>query len=280
MAIKSPLVNVMERAARKAGRGLNRDFGEVEQLQVSPKGTENFASTADTKAQAVLSEELNHARPDFGMLMEESGETEGRDVEHRWIVHPLDGTVNFLHGIPHFSVSIAVERSTSFAGKPRTEIISSLVYDPIHDDSYWSDKAQGAYLNDRRLRVSARRRLGEALIGTGMAAKKSDRGADNQAQAISPEAVLAGRVGGIRQLGSPALDLAYVAAGRYDGYWQEGLAPWDVAAGILLVREAGGFAGGVDGRSDMITSGSIVAANDHLHEELRDLFRTTKQGVA
>ena len=209
MAIKSPLINVMERAARKAGRGLIRDFGEVEQLQVSPKGPGDFVSTADTKAEAVLRNELSRARPDFGMLMEESAETESRDGEHRWIVDPLDGTVNFLHGIPHFCISIAVERSFSSAGKPKTEIIAGRVYDPIHDDSYWSDKAQGAYLNDHRLRVSARRRLGEAILGTGPTPGTSD-----QAGFRAQNAALAGRVGGTRQLGSAALDLAYVAAGR------------------------------------------------------------------
>ena len=205
MAIKSPLINVMERAARKAGRGLNRDFGEVEQLQVSPKGTANFASTADTKAQVVLREELSHARPDFGILMEESGETKGRDEEHRWIIHPLDGTFNFLHGIPYFSISVAVERSYSSAGRPKSEIIAGLVYDPVHDDSYWSDKAQGAYLNDRRLRVSARRRLSEALIGTGMAPGTSGRDASDQADGIYPSAALAGR---IRALGRSSVQEA------------------------------------------------------------------------
>ncbi len=280
MAIKSPLINVMERAARKAGRGLNRDFGEVEQLQVSPKGPGDFVSTADTKAEAVLREELGHARPDFGMLMEESGETQGRDGEHRWIVDALDGTVNFLHGIPHFSISIAVERRFSSAGRAKTEIIAGLVYDPVHDDSYWADKAQGAFLNHRRLRVSARRRLGEALLGTGVAPGTSHRRTSDQAECVSRNAALAGRVGGMRQLGSAALDLAYVAAGRYDGYWQEGLGPWDVAAGILLVREAGGFVSELDGGSDMIASGSVVAANDHLHEELRALLDGTDPEAA
>lgn len=268
MAIKSPLINVMERAARKAGRGLIRDFGEVEQLQVSAKGPGDFVTNADLKAEAVLKDELSHARPDFGLLMEESGETPGRDGEHRWIVDPLDGTVNFLHGIPHFCISIAVERRFTSAGRPVTEIISGLVYDPVHDDSYWSDKSQGAYLNDRRLRVSARRRLGEALLGTGLTA-----GTGDVALFGARSAALEGKVGGLRRLGSAALDLAYVAAGRFDGYWQDGLQPWDIAAGIILVREAGGFVGEADGGSGMMTSGSIVAANGHLHDELTALLR-------
>jgi myo-inositol-1(or 4)-monophosphatase len=276
MANKSPLINVMERAARKAGRGLIRDFGEVEQLQVSPKGTGDFVSTADLKADALLREDLTHARPDFGTLIEESGATESPDGEHRWIVDPLDGTINFLHGIPHFCISIAVERSFSSAGRTKTEIIAGLVYDPVHDDSYWSDKSHGAFLNDRRLRVSGRRKLREAMIGTGLPAPdRSDPPAF-----LAQNAALTGINVGIRRMGSAALDLAYVAAGRFDGYWQEGLQPWDMAAGILLVREAGGFISEVNGKADMIKSGSIVAANDHLHEELRGILQDAGSGDA
>ncbi|MDX1484046.1 MAG: inositol monophosphatase family protein [Alphaproteobacteria bacterium] len=265
MAVKSPLVNVMERAARKAGRGLVRDFGEVEQLQVSPKGPGDFVSTADTKAEAVLKEELSRARPAFGFLMEESGETAGSDDEHRWIVDPLDGTVNFLHGVPRFCISIAVERRWTAAGRPRSEIISGLVYDPITDDSYWADKSQGAYLNDRRMRVSGRRSMAEAMLAIGF----PTLGRGDHRTYLARVAALMDQTGGLRRFGSAALDLAYVAAGRFEGYWQDGLEPWDMAAGILLVREAGGFVSDLSGGGEMIASGSLVAANDHLHEQLR-----------
>ncbi len=264
MAAKSPLVNVMERAARKAGRRLIRDFGEVEQLQVSPKGPGDFVTAADLKAEDILREELGRARPDFGFLMEERGEVPGRDASQRWIVDPLDGTVNFLHGIPRFSISIAVEQATTSAGRERRDIIAGLVYNPITDESYWADKNQGAYLNDRRMRVSGRRRMDEALIGIGF----PPPGTDDLDAFLARTRSLMARAGGLRRFGSAALDLAYVAAGRFDGYWQEGLGPWDVAAGLILVREAGGFVSDSQGGSDILGSGSIVAGNALLHGEL------------
>jgi len=268
MAAKSPLINVMERAARKAGRGLVRDFGEVEQLQVSPKGPGDFVSSADLKAESVLKEELGRARPDFGFLMEEDGDTPGRDETQRWIVDPLDGTVNFLHGIPHFCISIAVEQVSMSAGRARRDIIAGLVYNPLTDESYWADKNQGAYLNDRRMRVSGRRRMDEALIAVGL----PGLGSDEHDTALARIRALMAKAGGLRRFGCAALDLAFVAAGRFDGYWQEGLGPWDLAAGLLLVREAGGFVCTLGGGDNILDTGSVIAGNDTIHGELRDIL--------
>ena len=260
MAVRSPAINVMMKAADRAARGLRRDFGEVEQLQVSPKGPGDFVSTADLKAERILREELGKARPSFGFLMEESGATPGKDSEQRWIVDPLDGTTNFLHGIPHFAISIALER----AG----EIVAAVILDPIKDERFWAEKGIGAYLNDRRMRVSGRSRLSEALIATGIpfASHGDHQGYADELTAIMPA------VAGVRRLGAAALDLAYVAAGRYEGFWERGLSPWDVAAGILIVREAGGYVSEIEGGSDMMASGSVLAANDRLHGEIAALL--------
>ena len=203
MAIRSPVINVMANAALKAARGLNRDFGEVEQLQVSVKGPSDFVSSADLRAERTLKTELQRARPGYGLLFEEGGAAEGSDPHHRWIVDPLDGTTNFLHGMPHFSISIALERDG--------EIVAGVIYDPIRDEMYWAEKGAGAYLNDRRLRVSARRQLGEALIATGM----PFRGRAEHPAYIATLARVMGATSGVRRFGSAALDLAYVAAGRY-----------------------------------------------------------------
>ena len=261
MARASPIINVMAAAARKAARGLNRDFGEVEQLQVSVKGPGEFVSTADLHAERTLKNELTRARPGYGLLFEEGGATEGTDPHHRWIVDPLDGTTNFLHGIPHFAISIALERDG--------EIVAGLVYEPTRDEMFWAEKGAGAYLNDRRLRVSARRQLGEAIVGTGI--PYGNRG-DHAIYLATLERVMAG-TGGVRRFGAAALDLAYVAAGRYDGYWEFGLFPWDIAAGLLLVREAGGFVSDLAGGQTMMTSGNVLAANGHLHLPLAALLR-------
>src|SRR6266853_321279 len=261
MAVRSPVVNVMANAALKAARALNRDFGEVEQLQVSVKGPSDFVSTADLRAERTLKTELLRARPGYGLLLEEGGATEGTDPNHRWIVDPLDGTTNFLHGIPHFAISIALERDG--------EIIAGLVYEPTRDEMFWAEKGIGAYLNDRRLRVSARRQLGEALIGTGI--PFVGRG-DHPAYLATLAGVM-GATSGVRRMGAAALDLAYVAAGRYDGFWEFGLSPWDIAAGILLVREAGGYISDMAGSHDMMTSGDVLAANAHLHLPLAALIK-------
>ncbi len=261
MATRSTLINVMSRAADKAARGLKRDFGEVEQLQVSVKGPGDFVSTADTKAERVLRQELSRARPDYGFLMEESGASEGSDSEHRWIVDPLDGTTNFLHGLPHFCISIALER----AG----EIVAAVILDPVKDETFWAEKGIGAYLNDRRLRVSSRRQMTNALIATGT---PFGQRADRPRYLRQFDAIMA-NVADVRRLGAAALDLAYVAAGRYDGFWEYGLQPWDVAAGWLLVREAGGYISEPDGEGHPVGSGDVLAANDHLHGLLRTTLR-------
>ncbi len=255
----------MARAADKAARGLKRDFGEVEQLQVSAKGPADFVSTADHRAEKVLREELTKARPGFGLVMEESGAIAGKDPDHRWIVDPLDGTTNFLHGVPHFAISIALER----AG----EIVAGVVYDPIKDEMFWAEKGGGAFLNERRLRVSSRRKPEEALVGTGM----PYHGHGTPGEFIAQLEAVMDSVAGIRRLGAAALDLAYVAAGRYDAFWEEHLSIWDVAAGILLVREAGGYVTRTDGTEDVLNTGSVLAANDHLHAPMLRLLRKARR---
>ena len=256
----------MIKAAHRAGRSLKRDLGEVEHLQVSVKGPRNFVTAADRRAETILREELAKARPDYGFLGEEGGAQAGSDKTHRWIVDPLDGTTNFLHGIPHFAISIALERDG--------EIVAGLVYEPTRDEMYSAEKGLGAYVNDRRLRVSGRRRLGEAVVGTGMpyGPRAGEPGYGATLAAIM------GATSGVRRMGSAALDLAYVAAGRYDGFWEFGLAPWDIAAGILLVREAGGFVSDLAGGHQMMTTGDVLAANDHLHPPLAALIREALRG--
>ncbi len=261
MAVRSALIHVMTGAALKAARGLIRDFGEVEQLQVSIKGPGEFVSTADLKAERILRTELQRGRPGYGFLMEESGDTAGTDPRHRWIVDPLDGTTNFLHGLPFFAISIALERDG--------EIVAGVVYEPLRDEMFWAEKGAGAFVNDRRLRVSARRGLAEAVIGTGIPFR--ERG-DHERYAATLRAVMAA-TSGVRRFGVASLDLAYVAAGRLDGYWEFGLQPWDIAAGLLLVREAGGYATDFAGAHGLPPSGDVLAANDHLHLPLAQLLK-------
>jgi myo-inositol-1(or 4)-monophosphatase len=261
-------MNVMERAARKASRGLLRDFGEVEHLQVSAKGPADFVSTADLNAEKVLREELTRARPDFGLVMEESGEVTAGDGARRWIVDPLDGAKNFLHGIPMFCISIAVESLVSASGAPEREIIAGLIYDPINDASYWAEKGEGAYRNNHRLRVSGRRDLATSVLASGSPVfQRTDH-----ATFLGQIDAAMNQIAGLRRFGSAALHLAFVAAGRFEGYWEEGLKAWDIAAGILLVREAGGFVSEIDGGADMMTSGSILAANYHLHRDIQAMI--------
>lgn len=261
MSLKSPVITVMTRAAMKASRHLKRDFGEVENLQVSRKGPADFVSTADLKAERILREELERARPDYGFLMEESGASAAKNGEQRrWIVDPLDGTSNFLHGLPHFAVSIALEE--------RGELLAAVVLDPIKDELYTAEKGQGAFLNDRRIRVSGRRRLDEALFATGIPFKGTPEhprflGELGRVMAVSA---------GVRRWGTASLDLAYVAAGRYEGFWEHGLKPWDTAAGLLLVREAGGHVSEIGGRSLTLDSKSVLAANPNLHRDLDKLL--------
>ena len=257
MTPRSALLNVMTRAVDKAARALKRDFGEVEQLQVSTKGPSDFVSNADLKSERILREELSKARPGYSFLAEESGATDGSDAEHRWIIDPLDGTTNFLHGLPHFAISVGLERSG--------ELIAGVVYDPIKDEMFLAEKGGGAFLNDRRLRVSARKNLGESLLATGIPFRGHGGTEDFKRQldfAMNETA-------GVRRLGAAALDLAYVAAGRYEGFWEEGLSPWDVAAGILLVREAGGYVSDLKGGQTMLHGGTILASNGLLHAPLQ-----------
>jgi len=267
MAIRSPLINVMTAAALKAARGLIRDFGEVEQLQVSVKGPGDFVTQADLKAEKVLKTELARARPGYGFLMEESGASVGTDGRHRWIVDPLDGTSNFLHGIPQFCISIGLERDG--------ELVAGVIYEPVRDEMFWGEKGQGAYVNDRRIRVSARRQLSDAVIATGIPTLRHPT--DHPRYLRTLGAVMGATVG-VRRMGAAALDLAYVAAGRVDAYWEFGLQPWDMAAGILLVREAGGYVSDLSGKHEMMTTGEMLAANDHLHLPLAALLREAIRG--
>ena len=259
----SGLIRIMERAARKAGGRLRRDFGEVEHLQVSRKGPADFVSKADFAAERTLVEELRQARPDWGFLLEEGGEITGEPGKPRFIIDPLDGTSNFLHGIPHFAISVAAQEP-SLDGKGWGDVIAGLVYQPITDESFWAEKTRGAWLQDRRLRVSARRHLDEALIATGI----PFAGHGDTAEWSKIYSAMAPQVAGIRRFGSAALDLAWVAAGRYDGFWESGLKPWDTAAGCLLVREAGGFVSDWRGRSDIICAEQVLAGNDILYPRL------------
>jgi myo-inositol-1(or 4)-monophosphatase len=256
----SPLIHVMIAAARKAGRALARDFGEVENLQVSRKGPADFVSSADLKAEKTLFEELSKARPGYGFLMEERGEVEGTDKTNRFIVDPLDGTTNFLHGIPHFAVSIGLEREGI--------LVAGVVYNVVRDELFWAEKGAGAYLNDRRLRVAARTEMRDALFATG-APFMGQPGRDVYLAEI--DRVLA-QTSGIRRMGAASLDLAYVAAGRVDGFWERGLSPWDVAAGAVLVREAGGHCKEIDG-GDFLKTGNVVAANERLMPQLTTTLR-------
>lgn len=260
MASRSPLLNVMTAAAHKAARGLVRDLGELEHLQVSKKGPVDYVSKADHRAESILRGELTRARPTFGLLMEESGAVTGSDTSNRWIVDPLDGTTNFLHGIPHFSISIALERD----GEP----FAGVIYSPVYDEMYAAEKGAGAYLNGRRLRVSGRKVMDEALFATGI----PFRGIPDHELFLGQLQAVMKVSAGVRRFGSSALDLAYVAAGRYDGYWENGLNPWDVAAGIVLVREAGGFVTDLAGGRRMLHGGGILAANSALHPELQRLL--------
>lgn len=259
---RSALLNVMVQSARKAARGIQRDFGEVENLQVSMKGPADFVTSTDRRAEEMLRKELERVRPDYSFLMEEAGVIKGRDPSHVWIVDPIDGTTNFLHGVPHFSISIALERDG--------ELVAGVVYNPITDELYAAERGRGAFLNDRRLRVAARADLQYAIIACGI----PHRARGDHELFRDELARLQPKVSGIRRFGSAALDLAYVAAGRFDGFWERGLKPWDIAAGIVLVREAGGMVGDIDTGGDAMRSGNIVCANDRLYNALRMELRT------
>ncbi len=266
MAI-SGLMRVMEKAARKAGQRLRRDFGEIEHLQVSRKGPADFVSKADQRSERTLYDELLAARPDWGFLLEEGGTIAGAEGKPRWVIDPLDGTTNFLHGIPHFAISIAVQEP-KLDGSGWGEVTAGLVYQPVTDESFWAEKSRGAWLQDRRLRVSARRHLDESLIATGT----PFLGRGDALEWAKIHAALAPQIAGVRRFGAASLDLAWVAAGRYEGFWESGLSPWDTAAGCLLVREAGGFVTDWRGRSLPICDAEVLAGNDALHSRLHKLL--------
>lgn len=260
----------MQKASIAASRGLLRDFGEVENLQVSRKGPADFVSRADINAERAIHRELHRARPSWGFLMEESGVTEGADPDAPiWVVDPLDGTTNFLHGIPQFAISIAaIDRGPAGA----SSIIAATVFDPLRNEFFFAEKGQGAYLNGRRLRVSGRRHMSDSLFSTGI--PFLGRGsADDHSQFLQEMGRVMAVSSGIRRAGAAALDLAWVAAGRYDGFWERGLSQWDIAAGILLVREAGGFVSDFASRDKALDSGDVVAATPTLHAELLRTLR-------
>ena len=259
--LHSALLNVMVAAARKAARTLRRDFGEVEKLQVSLKGPANFVSAADHRAEETVRAELAKARPGYGFLGEEGGRQEGSDKTHCWIVDPLDGTTNFLHGIPQFAISIALERENT--------IVAGVVYNPITEELFVAERGKGAFLNDQRLRVAARKRLSEAVISCGL----PHLGRGDLAQFRKEFAAVQEKVAGLRRFGAATLDLAWVAAGRLDAYWERNLSPWDIAAGLILVREAGGFASDLDGGEDLFDKREILAGNESMQRELLALIR-------
>jgi myo-inositol-1(or 4)-monophosphatase len=250
----------MTAAARKAGRSLARDFGEVEQLQVSVKGPANFASAADHRAEEIVFRELSKARPGYGFLMEEGGAVEGADKTHRWIIDPLDGTTNFLHSIPLFSISIGLERDG--------QLVAGLIYNPVSDELFTAEKGKGAFLNDRRLRVAARQTLADTVVATGI----PHRGQGGHPRFLGEAKAVMREVAGLRRTGSAAIDLAWTAAGRFDAFWDHDLQPWDMAAGIVLIREAGGFVSDMRGGSEMFETSSVLAGNMQIHRGLLEVL--------
>jgi myo-inositol-1(or 4)-monophosphatase len=264
MALRlSPHMTVMQNAAVKAAKRLLRDFNEVEQLQVSVKGPGDFVSQADLRAENTLREELGKARPGYAFLMEESGASGSERWDWRWVVDPLDGTTNFLHGMPHWAISIGLERRHA---EGHVETMAGLVYNPAADEMFWAEKGVGAYVNERRLRVSARRELQQAVFATGI--PFANVAVQHRLAFARTLGTLMPAVAGIRRFGAAALDLAWVAAGRFDGYWELGLKPWDSCAGVLIVREAGGFVTDPQGAENPVND--VVAGNPHLHARLRE----------
>ena len=262
--LQSSLIQVMVGAVRKACKGISRDFGEVTELQVSRKGPGDFVTAADKRVEAALFEELLRVRPGYGFLGEEQGEVAGTDKTHRWIVDPIDGTTNFMHGIPHFACTVALERDG--------EVVAGVTYNPVTNDLYWAEKGKGAYHNDRRLRVSSRKVLEDSLIGTGL----PFIGKPGHAQALKELHQIMQRTVGIRRNGAASLDLAYVAAGQFDGFWERGLNAWDMAAGLLFVHEAGGKFGSIDGDDSPMTSGTLICGNTDIYPLLLEKLHLAK----
>jgi myo-inositol-1(or 4)-monophosphatase len=265
MARKSALINVMEGAARKAARKLVRDFNEVEQLQVSRKGPADFVSNADISAEKTLRDELSRARPNFGFKLEEGGVVPAPDGTHYWVIDPLDGTTNFLHGLPHFAISIALMEGSN--------IIAGIILDPLKDELFWASKGDGAFVNDHRLRVSSRNRMADCVFATGI----PFMGKPGHEQFLKEANEVMAVSAGIRRFGAASLDLAYVAAGRYDGYWERGLSEWDLAAGIIIIREAGGFVSQIDGGEKILEQGDVLATNSNINQQLSDILRKARR---
>ena len=261
MSTQSALLKVMSDAARKAARGLNRDFGELAELQVSRKGAADFVSAADLKAEQAIFESLSKARPGYSFIGEERGLIEGTDKTHTWIVDPLDGTTNFLHAIPHFAINIALQREGV--------VVAAVTYNPVANELFWAEKGKGAFVNDRRLRVAARQRLDESVLATGI----PFLGHGQHARFLKELHQISQRVAGVRRFGAAALDLAWVAAGRMDGFWERDLSAWDLAAGLLLVTEAGGKVTTAEGGEDVLATGSVCAANLDLHPLILERLR-------
>jgi myo-inositol-1(or 4)-monophosphatase len=262
--LRSALLNVMTAAARKAGRSLKRDYGEVENLQVSLKGPANFVTAADRRTEEILQAELTKARPGYGFLGEEGGRVDGADKSHCWIVDPLDGTTNFLHGIPQFAISIGLEREGV--------IVAGVIYNPASEELFTAERGKGAFLNDQRLRVAGRRRMSDAVVACGL----PHVGRGDLALFRSEIAAVQERVAGLRRFGAAALDLAWVAAGRFDVFWERELSPWDMAAGILMVREAGGFDTDLDGDDGIFAKRQIIAGNEYLHKEMVQILKEAR----
>jgi len=256
-------INVMIKAARKAGRSLMRDFKEVENLQVSSKGPGDFVSRADMKAEEILQEELMEARPNYGFLGEENGEIKGEDPTRRWIVDPLDGTTNFLHGLPHWAISIALEH--------KGEIVAAVIFNPAGEEMFIAEKGGGAWLNDKRIRVSGRRRMIDMIFATGL----PFGGRGDLPDTLQDLARILPACAGVRRWGAASLDLAYTAAGRYDGFWERRLQPWDIAAGLLMIKEAGGLTTSVYEGGDSMTDGTVIAANELVFENFKKVVRNT-----
>src|SRR5712671_6667373 len=251
--LHSALINVMVKAARRAGRSLKRDLGEVENLQVSLKGPANFVTMADRRAEEMLLTDLTKARPGYGFIGEEGGTRQGDDKSHTWIVDPLDGTTNFLHGIPQFAISIALQREGT--------LIAGVIYNPANNELYIAERGKGAFLNDQRIRVAGRRNLDECVIACGL----PHIGRGDHQLANREMAAIQNKVAGLRRFGAASLDMAFVAAGRLDGYWERNLQQWDIAAGQIIVREAGGIVSGIKGDDDPLTTGHVVCGNEYVH---------------
>ncbi len=259
--LHSALINVMVKAARRAGRSLKRDLGEIENLQVSLKGPANFVTVADRRAEDILYEDLIKARPGYGFIGEEGGTREGADKTNTWIVDPLDGTTNFLHGIPQFAISIGLQREGI--------IVAGVIYNPANDELYIAERGKGAFLNDQRLRVAGRRKLNECVIACGL--PHIGRGDHEQSRREMTQ--MQERVAGLRRFGAASLDMAFVAAGRLDGYWERNLKAWDIAAGVIMIREAGGVVSGIDGHDNALQTGHVVCGNEFVQGELVKILK-------